>query len=184
MPGPSTSAAARMPQPSAEPSMPSLETRSSRSSKIPRMQCVPRAWVRHSSMVLFVPMSPPPRMRSDGLMMFTALANASPASFPAERRSSVQKPSPMLEAMATSCAVTLSALPRVSPFSSSERPSWIPAAASRAMARPDATASRQPRLPQLHNGPPGATMVWPISPDLFPAPRRRRPFTTIAIPMP
>ena len=50
---------------------------------------------------------------------------------------------------------------------------------ARAIALPEATASRQPRCPQGHIGPDGSTGTCPISPAPPRAPRRRCPDRTI-----
>ena len=49
------------------------------------------------------------------------------------------------------------------------------ALSSSAIAREDASVSRQPRLPQRQTGPPSASSVWPISPAVPPTPCCSRP---------
>ena len=53
-----------------------------------------------------------------------------------------------------------------------------------AMARPDASASRQPRLPHGHGRPSGSTMRWPTWPALPSAPSSSRPSSTMPPPTP
>ena len=49
------------------------------------------------------------------------------------------------------------------------------AAATASSAGPEATVSRQPRLPQRHTAPSARTWTWPISPAMPVTPRCRRP---------
>ena len=53
-----------------------------------------------------------------------------------------------------------------------------------AMARPDASASRQPRLPHGHGRPSGSTTRWPTCPALPSAPSSSRPSSTMPPPTP
>ncbi len=53
-----------------------------------------------------------------------------------------------------------------------------------AMAVPDASASRQPWLPQRQARPSGSTITWPMWPALPSAPSSRRPSSTIPPPTP
>ena len=54
----------------------------------------------------------------------------------------------------------------------------------RAIAVPDASASRQPRAPHPHSWPSGSTITWPMWPALPSAPSRSRPSSTMPPPTP
>ena len=63
-------------------------------------------------------------------------------------------------------------------------PQEIRLRASWTIARPEATASRQPLLPQVRSGPSFSTVMWPSSPDVPEAPTHSSPFSMAAAPMP
>jgi hypothetical protein len=94
--------------------------------------------------------------------------------------------SPAAAASATCLAVTAPASPparaRSTPPASGSAASRI--IALRAIARPQASASRQPALPQSHAAPSGRTSMWPISPAMPSAPPQMRPPSTHPPPMP
>ena len=74
--------------------------------------------------------------------------------------------------------------PPESSVSTLVRPAARASRMSRSMAVRLARASRQPRFPQPHFGPPICMTMWPISPADSRAPRQSLPFCTKPAPMP
>ena len=64
------------------------------------------------------------------------------------------------------------------------RPAAMASRMSRSMAVRLARASKQPRLPQPHFGPPMCMIMWPISPADSRSPRQSLPCCTKPLPMP
>ena len=114
-------------------------------------------------------MVPPMRMR-EGFIRLTQVVRTSPRSRPAWRTAWIAWTSPDLTSSTTSDGVA----------------AGTPAALRlRAIARPEATASRHPRLPQAQGTSAArGSATWPISPAAPCEPRRSEPPEMIPAPMP
>ena len=114
--------------------------------------------------------SEPPMTMMLGLSRLTALASTSPIVRPASRTRPIASVEPARARATTS---------RLDPAS---MPSSL---SSRATAAPEATASRQPTLPQRHTASTSwGTWMWPRSPAAPWAPRRSAPSLMIPQPIP
>src|SRR5215216_1785942 len=126
--------------------------------------------------------TPPPTAITSGLKMFTNPARPIPSHRPVSCRTEMAASSPSSASLVTSSPSTCLS---VASCPNAER-GWSLATtrARRSMAVPEASASRQPWLPQPQRGPVGSRVTWPISPPAPWAPLSSTPWVMIPPPTP
>src|SRR5215208_62823 len=126
--------------------------------------------------------APPPTGITSGLKMFTNPARPMPSHRPVSSRTEMAASSPSCASLVTSSPSTCRSM---ASCPSAERGfSLATSRALRPMAVPEASASRQPRLPQPQRGPVGSIVMWPTSPPAPWAPRKSTPSVMIPPPTP
>src|SRR5215203_4886248 len=126
--------------------------------------------------------APPPMGITSGLKMFTKAARPMPSHRPVTSRTEMAASSPSWASLVTSSPSTCRSM---ASCPSAERGfSLATSRALRPMAVPEASASRQPRLPQPQRGPVGSRVTCPSSPPAPWAPLRSTPWVMTPPPTP